>query len=230
MLARLHMPLGAKLAGCLLSGLCTSVIHASTKRPGCPRPTNQTIEADQTQYLRRLFASAQRLWADEIPAYSRASLEFGGERAGPYWSGLRVEGIGLIESTVYIPPSFITGRRSWELEHAVLHELAHHVQALLGIYVDSKALGPRAPGTQHELAADCLSGWTAGTLELSFFSQEDMKEAAEEIGDDRLGARPGEYTHGSAAARRAAVERGLDSKGKGGWRTCLRETFGPWAN
>lgn len=111
--------------------------------------------------------------------------------------------------------------------YVLAHEIGHHVQNVLGIERQVRALQQRRPDLANrlsvlmELQADCFAGvWghaegRRGTLEPG-----DMEEglaAAAAIGDDRLqrmaGRRvnPESFTHGSSAERAEWLGRGLET-------------------
>lgn len=103
--------------------------------------------------------------------------------------------------------------------YVVAHEVAHHVQNLLGILAEVNQVRQRsseevsnALSVRIELQADCFSGIWARTMETRFGVLEpgDIEEAinaARQIGDDVLMRRAGQapqphlYTHGTSAQR-----------------------------
>jgi predicted metalloprotease len=103
--------------------------------------------------------------------------------------------------------------------YVVAHEVAHHVQNLLGILGQVNQIRQRSSeavsnglSVRIELQADCLSGLWAKSMEQRFGVLEpgDIEEAvnaAKRIGDDVLMQRAGQrpqphmFTHGSAAQR-----------------------------
>lgn len=103
--------------------------------------------------------------------------------------------------------------------YVIAHEVAHHVQNLLGILPEVNRLRARAStreanqlSVRIELQADCLSGVWARRAAARFGSLEpgDIEEAlnaASRIGDDALQKRsqgfvvPDSFTHGSSAQR-----------------------------
>ena len=123
--------------------------------------------------------------------------------------------------------------------YVVAHEVAHHVQNLLGILGEANSIRRQvgeaesnAISVRLELQADCFAGvWTHhadqrfGSLE-----QGDVAEAmnaAEQIGDDTLQrrqtgvVRPHTFTHGTSAQRQRWFEKGYLN---GDIRDC--DTFG----
>lgn len=126
------------------------------------------------------------------------------------------------------------GARGGDLAEAyvVAHEVAHHVQHLLG--QDERVRtreGPTSDAVRLELQADCLAGvWThhatttttgdAGGPIITEVDDEDVAiaiDAAERIGDDYLQTRsqgnvtPETWTHGSSEQRARWLRTGRDS-------------------
>ena len=140
------------------------------------------------------------------------------------------------DSQVYIDLGFFRDLRArfgapgdFAQAYVVAHEVAHHVQNLLGIsgkvqqmrrqvsQSESNALSVRL-----ELQADCLSGVWANRADKArdILEAGDIEEAlgaASAIGDDRIqkqaGRRvtPDSFTHGSSAQRVRWFKRGLES-------------------
>jgi hypothetical protein len=110
--------------------------------------------------------------------------------------------------------------------YVVAHEIGHHVQNLLGVSDQVRALQARSPGQSNalsvrlELQADCLAGvWAHSTQRRDLLESGDVESAlgaASAIGDDRLqrsaGRRvsPESFTHGSSAERVQWFRRGLE--------------------
>jgi predicted metalloprotease len=122
--------------------------------------------------------------------------------------------------------------------YVIAHEVAHHVQNLLGISSQVRSLqqqtdreGANQLSVRLELQADCLAGvWgyyanRDGVIEPGDF--EEGLRAAAAIGDDTIQSRgrgyvqPESFTHGSAEQRMTWLHRGLES---GDPNAC--ETFG----
>jgi predicted metalloprotease len=110
----------------------------------------------------------------------------------------------------------------------IAHEVAHHVQTLLGISQKVQAMRQRAHPAQGnklsiqlELQADCLAGLWAHKAHgarqiLEAGDIEEGLNAASAIGDDRIQRRtqgqvvPESFTHGSSAQRVHWFRRGLE--------------------
>jgi len=111
--------------------------------------------------------------------------------------------------------------------YVIAHEVGHHVQNLLGIERQVRALQQRSPRQANqlsvlmELQADCFAGvWGNSTHQRGIMEPGDAEEglrAAAAIGDDTLQqqsagrVRPESFTHGSAAQRVDWLKRGLQS-------------------
>jgi predicted metalloprotease len=123
--------------------------------------------------------------------------------------------------------------------YVIAHEVAHHVQTLMGISEKIHALRRQASevdanalSVRMELQADCLAGLWAhhADRQRQIIEPGDVDEAlnaASAIGDDRLQRRtqgtvmPDSFTHGSSAQRVRWFKRGLES---GRLESC--DTFG----
>lgn len=111
--------------------------------------------------------------------------------------------------------------------YVIAHEVAHHVQTLLGINGDVRQEQQQNPDLQNELSvrmelqADCLSGvWAYSTFKRDILESGDLEEglqAAAAIGDDRIQEQAGQqvnpetWTHGSSEQRVSWFRRGFDS-------------------
>src|SRR3546814_782806 len=113
--------------------------------------------------------------------------------------------------------------------YVIAHEVAHHVQHLLGVtdQVDQArqrggAVAANQLSVRVELQADCMAGVWAhhSDTQRSTLEQGDIEEAlkaASAIGDDRLQQQsqgyvvPDSFTHGSSAQRMRWFTRGFKS-------------------
>jgi len=113
--------------------------------------------------------------------------------------------------------------------YVIAHEVAHHVQKLIGVTdkmgAASGRLSPAASNdlsVRIELQADCFAGIWAHDAQRArqILEQGDIEEglnAASQIGDDALQRRsqgtvmPDSFTHGSSAQRVAWFKRGMQS-------------------
>jgi uncharacterized protein len=111
--------------------------------------------------------------------------------------------------------------------YVIAHEIGHHVQKLLGIERQARALQRRNPEAANqysvrlELQADCFAGvWGHSTEQRNIIDQSDVQAglgAAAAVGDDRLQrmsrgtVSPESFTHGSSTQRMEWFRRGLES-------------------
>ncbi|MDX1425398.1 MAG: neutral zinc metallopeptidase [Kiloniellales bacterium] len=123
--------------------------------------------------------------------------------------------------------------------YVIAHEVAHHVQTLMGISERVQALRQQVSATESnalsvrmELQADCLAGLWAhhADRQRQILEPGDLEEAlnaASAIGDDRLQRQaggavvPDSFTHGSSEQRVRWFKRGFET---GGLEAC--DTFG----
>ena len=108
----------------------------------------------------------------------------------------------------------------------IAHEVAHHVQSVLGVLTQFDAANESDPdGEQHrgvalELQADCLAGvWAHSAYRRGALTRADLAEGlrgAAVVGADfRQRARgetvvPEDWTHGSSAQRQRWLTRGFE--------------------
>ena len=158
----------------------------------------------------------------------RSACGFAQAAMGPFYCPL--------DRKIYIDLSFYRDLRhslgapgDFAQAYVIAHEVAHHVQNLLGISEQVHALRQKlgqaesnALSVRLELQADCLAGlWTYhADKQLQILEAGDIEEAlnaASAIGDDRLQRRaggavvPDSFTHGSSAQRVRWFKRGLES-------------------
>jgi predicted metalloprotease len=182
--------------------------------------------------LRGVFDDAQAMWKREFEAtgqdYEPATLTIftgevdtacGTESAdiGPFYCPA--------DHGVYLDTSFfaaLSRASGVQLGHfaqayVVAHEIAHHVQTLLGILQrvhgagESDPAGANARSVKLELQADCLAGiWKHSAYQRDQLTQADLQDAlraAAVVGSDFQQKRatgtvtPEEWTHGSSAQR-----------------------------
>jgi predicted metalloprotease len=127
------------------------------------------------------------------------------------------------DSDLYIDPTFyqtmqtrLNAPGDFAQAYVIAHEVGHHVQNLIG------ATRHSVPGeTQNqtsvrvELQADCFAGVWGHTARSNLaIDNADLSEAlraAHSIGDDTLGAREEQFTHGTSAQRMRWFRTGFDS-------------------
>jgi predicted metalloprotease len=127
------------------------------------------------------------------------------------------------DGNLYIDPTFYQVMQSrlnspgdFAQAYVIAHEVGHHVQNLIGATQQSiPGESQNQTSVRVELQADCLAGVWGHTARSSLaIDDADLREAtnaAHNIGDDTLGARQDQYTHGTSAQRMAWFRRGFDS-------------------
>ncbi|GAB5442116.1 MAG: neutral zinc metallopeptidase [Fuerstiella sp.] len=197
------------------------------------------IEDDHQEFISVVLRDTEKVWtrlfAEQVQGGSYKEPEL------IIFEGTTQTGCGLgnaamgpfycpADQRVYIPPSFFDDLASrhqapgdFAQAYVIAHEVAHHVQYLLGF--SQKVSQIRRQGNQQEsnrasvrleLQADFLAGVWAyhADREYSILEAGDMQEAiqaANQIGDDTLGHVPERYTHGTSAQRVYWFRRGLSS-------------------
>lgn len=197
-----------------------------------------TRQVERT-YLVALFTDAQDVWRHEFQSaharYKAAHVAvFSGATKSP--CGAAEEGSGPFycpaDATVYLDINFFmrfedTGNADAAAQaYIVGHEVAHHVQRLVGIAARADAAKEATPSaknkltTQTELQADCLAGvWAKSAYPRSTLTTANLlkgMEAADKIGDDYDARLNGQYlmdtsawTHGSSAQRQLWLRTGF---------------------
>jgi hypothetical protein len=187
------------------------------------------------------FNDAQRVWAQETPQQqvpyrpARMVLFRDATRSG---CGAADAQIGPFycpsDEKVYLDLSFFEELSSrfgapgdFAQAYVVAHEVAHHVQKVLGIEARMRKAQASSPERKNELSerlelqADCFAGvWGHSTNNRKLLDPGDVDEglgAAAAIGDDKLQkdatgrVRPEKFTHGTSAQRKKWLLRGLTS-------------------
>lgn len=111
--------------------------------------------------------------------------------------------------------------------YVLAHEIAHHVQNVLGINPEVRRLQQEQPDRANELSirqelqADCLAGiWAHSAFQRDLLEKGDLEEgigAAEAVGDDRIQSSAGgsvnkeSWTHGSSEQRIRWFQVGFDT-------------------
>jgi uncharacterized protein len=209
-----------------------------------PQPTGRPPASQgtsQAAFLRAVFDDVEALWVREFAhagaTYHPARLTIfshqvhtacgtHGAHTGPFYCP---PSFG-----VYLDPAFFAalsqglGVRIGDFAQAyvVAHEVAHHVQTLLGLTQQKAAADHRDPAganarsVRFELQADCLAGvWMHSVYRRGELSDADLREAlvaAAAVGDDFLRnsagqTRPPEdWTHGSSEQRRHWLTTGFE--------------------
>ncbi len=200
----------------------------STGEQGRPAASRPAAENTLVKFIGFVFDDAQGYWQKSMPqTFEPAKLVvftgstptrcgYGSAAVGPFYCP--------IDEKVYIDVSFYRQLKDqlgapgdFAQAYVIAHELGHHVQRLSG-KLDSQG---RSGSVATELQADCLAGvWARSAEKRGLLEVGDLDEAlraAAAIGDDVLQqrqtghVRPESFTHGSAAQRKAAVQRGYAS-------------------
>ena len=224
----------------LLSGGDPGQITSSAPQAAGPRAP--ATDPD-TAFVRTVLADTEDVW-------SAVFKQAGGSYAQPtlvLFRGRTNTACGLGESAsgpfycpgdskVYIDLAFFDTLRSrlgapgdFAQAYVVAHEVAHHVQNLLGVTGKVDAMRGKVSAAQMnamsvrvELQADCLAGvWAHHSQQgKGWLEKGDIEEAlnaASQIGDDTLQRKsqgtvvPESFTHGSSQQRMTWFRRGLDS-------------------
>ena len=188
---------------------------------------------EEREFVEAVLGSTETLWTDMFVgsgvAYEPASLVLftgatssacGGanSRVGPHYCPP--------DQTIYIDLDFFGelqakfGARGGDFAEAyvIAHEVAHHVQNVLGISDDVRQLQQQHPDDANdlsvriELQADCLAGvWANSIYQREGVLQpgdiEEGLDAAASVGDDRIQeaiqgrVNPESWTHGSSQQR-----------------------------
>jgi uncharacterized protein len=207
-----------------------------------PEAPAATEPAPAPTTLRGVFDDAQAMWKQEFEdagaEYKPATLTiFTGQVETA--CGTESSDIGPFycpaDHGVYLDKTFFDalGRSTGvQLGHfaqayVVAHEVAHHVQKLLGILPrifaanESDPAGANARSVRLELQADCLAGiWKHSAYQRDQLTQADLEDAlraAAVVGSDFQQKRatgtitPEEWTHGSSAQRQHWLTLGFET-------------------
>jgi uncharacterized protein len=114
----------------------------------------------------------------------------------------------VMEKTLKAPGDFAQA-------YVIAHEVGHHVQNLIGsTRRQINGESQNQTSVRVELQADCLAGvWGKAAKAALSITEEDLGEAlgaAHAIGDDALGAKEAQFTHGSSVQRMRWFRRGFD--------------------
>lgn len=234
-----------------LVGDLTPVTLAVDDRPIETIPREEDPQAELVEYMEAVYVDNDLMWQS---VFDQSGLEYrpprfvffegftesacGGadERVGPHYCPL--------DQTIYLDFSFFAQLRDQfgaqgdlAPAYVVSHEFGHHIQTVLGISEQVRALQQEDPGQANalsiamELQADCFAGtWLStvrvdetetvegqGAIEIDPGEITEALEAAAAVGDDRIQAQatgmvnPETWTHGSAEQRAQWLQRGFDS-------------------
>jgi predicted metalloprotease len=203
----------------------------TTQTTSAPRGPNQ-IDDDQEAFVATVLAETEQVWGQMFEA---SNLEYS-ETVLVLYSGGTSSGCGLAQSAmgpfycpgdqrVYLDTGFfqvmeqqLQAGGEFANAYVIAHEVAHHVQNLLGTLSQVNTQRSRASETESnalsvrlELQADCYAGiWARAASERLQVSQSDIREAlrtAARIGDDALqraagrSVVPDSFTHGTSEQR-----------------------------
>ena len=224
----------------LLSGGDTGQISAPAAQSAGPRPA---VTDPASAFVRTVLADTEDVWSAVFKAaggtYTQPTLVLfrgrtdsacglGESASGPFYCPS--------DSKVYIDLAFFDTLRTrlgapgdFAQAYVISHEVAHHVQNLLGVTGKVDAMRGKTSATQMnamsvrvELQADCLAGvWAHHSQQgKGWLEKGDIEEAlnaAAQIGDDTLQRKsqgtvvPESFTHGSSQQRMTWFKRGLES-------------------
>jgi predicted metalloprotease len=220
-------------------------VHSSDlqRLPTAPAPSGNppsSQSSSRNAFLRAVFDDAEALWRME---FQGAGLTYRPARFTIFAHqvhtacGTQSAQVGPFYCPasfgVYLDPTFFAalsqkvGVRLGDFAQAyvVAHEVAHHVQTLLGITHQKAAAdhqdpaGANARSVRFELQADCFAGvWLHSVYRRGELTDADIREAldaAAVVGDDFLKNAAGqtrppeEWTHGSSAQRQQWLKTGF---------------------
>lgn len=188
-------------------------------------------DADLVEFVSFVLDDVQAFWDAEFAAASRdyafstlvlyeqgtnTGCGYGQAAAGPFYCPA--------DQNVYLDLSFFRQLASrfdapgdFAQAYVIAHEIAHHVQGLLGISSSVRQEQAANPQLQNdlsirlELQADCLAGvWGFSAFDRDLLEPGDLEEgigAAAAVGDDAIQSsaggevRPETWTHGSSEQR-----------------------------
>jgi predicted metalloprotease len=204
-------------------------------------PAGPDPEADMVSFVSFVLDDAQSTWTrlfqESGRTYRPAELVlfrdavqsgcgYATSDVGPFYCGA--------DETIYLDLGFFRELRDrfdapgdFAQAYVVAHEVAHHVQLLLGISNRVQRLSGENPDEANELSiaqelqADCLAGvWGRTTYQREILEGGDLQEgldAAAAIGDDRIQEQstgqinPDTWTHGSSEQRTEWFRTGFDT-------------------
>jgi hypothetical protein len=223
--------------------LSTTDVEVTDRAPPEQVERRKASEADLEKVAIASFNDAQEVWARSISDRYRPStlvLFWDGTRSG---CGDASSAMGPfycpLDEKVYVDLGFYRelaqrfgAAGEFANAYVIAHEVAHHVQNVLGIAERVRAAQEHDPETRNalsvrmELQADCLAGaWARTVGERGQLDPGDIEEglrAAAAVGDDRVQrattgrVRPESFTHGTAEQRSTWFRRGYESRSLAG--------------
>jgi uncharacterized protein len=204
---------------------------------GVPLDPSQDPDADMVEFLELVLQDAQAMWqqifTDSGLTYRPTNLVvFDGTTQSGCGGAQSIYGPHYCpaDELVYMDLVFLRElQMRFQAEgdtaqaYILAHEVAHHVQHLLGITEQARGLGAQG-SVALELQADCFAGVWLHTLEsgqsAAVLEEGDLEEAlnaAAAVGDDNIQKRttgrvnPDSFTHGTSEQRRDWLLRGFRS-------------------
>ena len=204
---------------------------------GAPTTTGESrLTPEQGQVLKGVLGSTEQVWGQ---IFKQSGSQYTPTRLVAY-SNQNQSGCGAAQAamgpfycpsdqSIYIDPQFFSelSRRfqapgDAAQAYVIAHEVGHHIQNLEGTLdraqqaqARTSAAAGNAVQVGIELQADCYAGvWAKRSGLLEAGDIEEGMRAAEAIGDDMLTkgrVSPDNFTHGTSAQRREALNRGLSS-------------------
>ena len=236
---RSHRHLASKflILFAMVCGLGLTVLFAVVQR--MPQQVAQARSGDEMLgFVRRVLASTEDVW-DRLFASAGATYEkpklviLTGSVPSACGTGLAASGPFYcpLDRRLYLDFEFFDqlarrhgARGDFAQIYVIAHEVAHHVQTLLGIEQRVHAFELRSPGiaanqvlVRFELQADCLAGVWASMVQdrLELGDLEEAFAATKALGDDTVDRKttgvvvPDSFTHGTAEQRTNWFKRGL---------------------
>ena len=220
----------------------TGLLNSTTVTPTDQSVSYSQEDEDATRFTSVILVSTEDYWSQEFhrlgKSYTPAKLVLyrGSTRTG---CGVGQSIMGPFycsaDRTLYLDLSFyqemkqrLGGGGEFAQGYVIAHEVAHHVQNLLGTfdYVANLRQGNSSAGKNQlsvklELQADCYAGmWGHAMQQENILEVGDIDTAlktAQAIGDDRLQKQqqgyvvPDSFTHGTSQQRYNWFKRGFDS-------------------
>ncbi len=223
--------------------------------PGVVAPeTEGTIDpaadpdADLKDYMNAVYTDLDSMWSQVFIAagrndyrtprfvifedYTDSGCGGADETVGPHYCP--------VDEKIYLDFDFFNqlkeqfgARGDFAPAYVIAHEFGHHIQTVIGVSDEVRALQQQNPDQANdlsvlmELQADCFAGVWASTLTVGTGTGESVEldpgeiqeaiEAAEAVGDDRIQSQvtgqinPETWTHGSAEQRAQWTMTGYDS-------------------
>ncbi len=204
---------------------------------------------DEAELASVVLDNAQVFWTEVFAEndlnYRRATLVLF-DSATPTGCGQGDAGMGpfycSLDDRIYIDLTFwnelerrFGASGDFAQAYVIAHEVAHHIQNVLGISQEVRQQGAQNPNDRNalsvaqELQADCFAGvwansvWTDGDvgepsgIEIDESDIREALDAAAAVGDDNIQRRAGAqinqdtWTHGSSAQREEWFTRGFES-------------------